>query len=400
MERLLMKNTMVSIIIPAYNASNYLSDAIESALGQTYNNIEIIVVNDGSTDEGKTEKIALSYGKQIRYYRKENGGVASALNYGIREMKGEYFSWLSHDDLYMPNKVEKQIQCLQKCGDDTRLVFSKSDFKIENEPQILENTDMISYPKEELERGIFPVLCNMVNGCTVLIHKSHFQRTGLFDERLQTTQDYDMWLRLFAGQKSMYIPEALVVQRLHPEQGSRTIKEFETDCNALYKKMLRVIKEDRIDLDDVRKYCFVSNFIYLSEVRGWEELSIECKEYLKQLKIPFDLEYRKKKLVDQFFLDVDRVFIYCAGENGRRLWAELKARKIKVEAFVDNDSRKWGTMIDGLPCIMPDKLRVTDTVIISKEAPGDIYKELVKKGFMHVTTYDKMRFALYAAPTE
>ena len=94
------------------------------------------------------------------------------------------------------------------------------------------------------------------------------------------------------------------------------------------------------------------------------------------------------------------MFIYCAGENGRRLWVELKARKIKVEAFVDNDSRKWGTMIDGLPCIMPDKLRVTDTVIISKEAPGDIYKELVKKGFMHVTTYDKMRFALYAAPTE
>ena len=93
-------------------------------MGQTYNNIEIIVVNDGSTDEGKTEKIALSYG-QIRYYRKENGGVASALNYGIREMKGEYFSWLSHDDLYMPNKVEKQVQCLQECGDDTRLVFSK-----------------------------------------------------------------------------------------------------------------------------------------------------------------------------------------------------------------------------------------------------------------------------------
>ena len=89
----------VSIIIPVYNGANYVSEAIDSALAQTYKNIEIIVVNDGSSDDGATEKIAKSYGDRIRYFAKENGGVSSALNFGIRQMTGEWFSWLSHDDL-------------------------------------------------------------------------------------------------------------------------------------------------------------------------------------------------------------------------------------------------------------------------------------------------------------
>ena len=101
---------LVSIIIPVYNGGNYLSEAIDSALNQTYENIEIIVVNDGSQDDLKTEQIALSYGERITYVSKENGGSSSALNVGIRTMKGEYFSWLSHDDLYLPEKIEKQVE--------------------------------------------------------------------------------------------------------------------------------------------------------------------------------------------------------------------------------------------------------------------------------------------------
>ena len=104
---------LVSIVIPVYNGANFLKEAIESALAQTYANIEILVVNDGSTDEGKTRNIALSYGDKIRYFEKVNGGVSSALNLGIKEMKGEYFSWLSHDDVYFPKKIETQIKFLE-----------------------------------------------------------------------------------------------------------------------------------------------------------------------------------------------------------------------------------------------------------------------------------------------
>ena len=102
----------VSIIIPVYNGSNYLQEAIDSALAQTYPNCEILVINDGSCDEGKTEAIALSYGDRIRYFKKENGGVATAVNYGIEHMTGDYFAWLSHDDYYLPHKIERQMRAI------------------------------------------------------------------------------------------------------------------------------------------------------------------------------------------------------------------------------------------------------------------------------------------------
>ena len=104
--------TKVQIIIPVFNGENYVKDAIESALNQTYKNIEVLVVNDGSTDA--TEKICKSYGNKIQYFYKENGGVSSALNLAISQMKGEFFSWLSHDDLYYSNKIEEQINYINK----------------------------------------------------------------------------------------------------------------------------------------------------------------------------------------------------------------------------------------------------------------------------------------------
>ena len=113
---------LVSIIIPVYNGSNYMREAIDSALAQTYENIEILVVNDGSSDRGRTEAIAKEYGDKIRYIYKENGGVSSALNVGIRHMRGEYFSWLSHDDVYTPDKIEKQVEALSRLPDKSTLI--------------------------------------------------------------------------------------------------------------------------------------------------------------------------------------------------------------------------------------------------------------------------------------
>ncbi len=105
-------NPLVSIVIPVYNGANLLEEAIKSALNQTHKNIEVIVINDGSNDNNKTEEIALSFKKKIKYFKKVNGGVSSALNLGIRKMKGQYLSWLSHDDLYHKDKIKKQVDFL------------------------------------------------------------------------------------------------------------------------------------------------------------------------------------------------------------------------------------------------------------------------------------------------
>ena len=100
----------VSIIIPVYNGSNFLAEAVDAALAQTYKNCEILVVNDGSTDDGASEKIALSYGDKVRYYLKENGGVSSVLNFAFEKMTGEWFSWLLMMIYIIPKKLKSRLR--------------------------------------------------------------------------------------------------------------------------------------------------------------------------------------------------------------------------------------------------------------------------------------------------
>lgn len=212
-------NPQVSIVIPAYNGSNYLREAIDSALAQTYKNIEIIVINDGSNDRGKTEEIAKSYGDKIRYFCKENGGVASALNLGIREMKGEYFSWLSHDDVYSPSKIERQINFLKKTKKDN-VLFSDYEY-IDSKSNSIGIRRIKHIDKKNMYLSLIKE--DPINGCTVLIPKLFFDDLGLFDERLSTTQDYNMWFRLAQKYDFVHLPEVLLKSRIHSEQGTNTI---------------------------------------------------------------------------------------------------------------------------------------------------------------------------------
>src|SRR5206468_12898184 len=105
-----------------FNGSNYLSQAIDSALAQTYKNIEVVVVNDGSNDGGTTEGIAHSYGERIRYFAKPNGGCSSALNRAVQVSRGSYISWLSHDDLLAPTKIERQVAFLSQQPDPSACI--------------------------------------------------------------------------------------------------------------------------------------------------------------------------------------------------------------------------------------------------------------------------------------
>ena len=226
----------VSIVIPAYNASDYLAQAIDSALAQTYSNVEVVVINDGSPDNGETERIALSYGDKIKYYYKENGGSSSALNLGIEKMTGEWFSWLSHDDLYTPEKVEKQMSFIRKLGlsDEEKkdhIFFSASDL-IDADGKTIRHADI---EKAEATHAMLEgltsnesMICEPTqynfHGCSCLIHKSAFERVGSFDEKLRLLNDVDMWFRLYSSEfRVHYIPLPLVKGRVHAKQVSRSI---------------------------------------------------------------------------------------------------------------------------------------------------------------------------------
>lgn len=240
-----MYKPLVTIVIPVYNGANYLNESINSALEQTYANKEIIVVNDGSTDNGETEKIALSYGDKIRYISKVNGGVSSALNLCIDNMHGEWLSWLSHDDLYYPNKVEEEVnyvgRLLEKNPDldlNRVVVRCAAESIDKNGNTILKYNYKDVREKEPL---IEMILNNVYNyrlaGCSFLLPADAFRTVGKFNENIRTVSDAEYWYRLlFAGFDFYYLDKCLIRGRVHKRQVGKTkVTTFDTEGNQLHR---------------------------------------------------------------------------------------------------------------------------------------------------------------------
>lgn len=273
-------NPKVSIIIPVYNGSNYMRQAIDSALNQDYSNVEVIVINDGSNDNELTDKIARSYGDLITYYTKSNGGVASALNYGISKMNGEYFSWLSHDDMYTRDKISKEIELLKTLNDKTEIV-NCSFAVVDGNGEYLYSDDSIEkYSIAELEKPLFALFVGAINGCSLLIHKSHFERVGVFNENLPTTQDYDLWFRMLRKQPFHQLKGEYVLSRSHPEQDSKKeIKSHIEECSDLWIHMISELSVEEIETTwgtTLNFYTNIRNF--LRDNRGYQR-ALEYADY-------------------------------------------------------------------------------------------------------------------------
>jgi glycosyltransferase involved in cell wall biosynthesis len=231
-----MPSPLISIVIPVYNGSDYAACAIDSALGQTYGNFEVIVVNDGSTDGGKTKQIIDSYGDRVRAFDKPNGGVASALNLAIGQMRGEYFSWLSHDDVYLPHKLQSQVDFL-KNQPELAVVYcdyEEIDGKGRHKFYARSRTVAPVFFRPALIAGLS---LRGFHGCGMLIHREVFLRYGLFSERLRYTQDYDRWFAFAAHVPFVHQPEVLIQARMHANQGSvrmdTRIEEYRLFQNAI-----------------------------------------------------------------------------------------------------------------------------------------------------------------------
>lgn len=240
------ENPLVSIIIPVYNGSDFLAEAIDSALAQDYDNKEIIVVNDGSADGGKTEAVALSYGEKIKYFRKENGGVSSALNFGIENMNGEYFSWLSHDDKYKPNKISNLIDLLRRFDFDKKLLAYTNTEYINEKSELLPKRATVRFEANKISDSYLCIKSMLkygaINGCALLIPRSAFSECGVFDEKLRYCQDVLMWQRFFGNGYNVVADSNFnAYTRLHSNQVTQTRRDLlVSDSMAINKELINI----------------------------------------------------------------------------------------------------------------------------------------------------------------
>lgn len=219
---------LVSIVIPVYNGSDYLKESIDSALAQDWPNTEVIVVNDGSTD--KTTDIAKEYGESIRYFEKENGGQSTALNFGIEKMNGAFFSWLSHDDLYFPSKVSKQMEIALKYPDS---VIYSDWMTISAEGHEISRTRIYNTDPRRFRFNLMTE--NRFHGCSMLVPKSLFVRYGKFDTSIPLTSDVDLWFRLSENADFLHLPEILVKGRIHGKQVSvKKYRQHQKESDLFY----------------------------------------------------------------------------------------------------------------------------------------------------------------------
>ena len=223
----------VSVVIPTYNYAQYIKEAIDSVLVQTHKDCEIIVVDDGSTDD--TKGVVSQCGPDVKYIYQKNQGVSAAKNIGIRNSEGEYIAILDSDDLWLPSKIEKQIR-LFEANSGLGLVYSDGLVFGEERPW----DDFSLGGNMNFYRGrIFDklILGNFIPSTSALIKRDCFDKVGLFDINLGVCEDWDMWLRISLHYEVDYVDELLVKRRKH--RGSLVTKVEVMEESAL--KMLNNI---------------------------------------------------------------------------------------------------------------------------------------------------------------
>ncbi|MFA5407239.1 MAG: glycosyltransferase [Bacilli bacterium] len=284
----------VSIIIPVYNGSNYMKEAIDSALNQTYKDIEIIVVNDGSNDNGETEKIALSYGSKIRYFKKENGGVSTALNLAISKMSGKYFSWLSHDDVYYPNKIEAQINYLIDNNLVNKNIILYADYDVINEKSKVFDKCFLDH-NYLINKGEYSLLKRYINGLTLLIPKKAFDEFGLFNEKLRCVQDYDMWYRMSKKYKFIHMEGIFVKSRQHIGQVTFTNPNVSIEGNNLFIEMIKDVPTKLMEKLEGSVCQFYKEMVDSLKNSPYDEALQFCKQKYDETNQDSDISKIEKK---------------------------------------------------------------------------------------------------------
>jgi glycosyltransferase involved in cell wall biosynthesis len=200
------KKPLISVIIPTYNRGWIIKEAIDSVMAQNYRDFELIIVDDGSTDN--TSDILNSYHGDILVFRQENRGVSAARNRGIVEASGRFIAFLDSDDLWLPQKLFRQVEFFNKNPDakicQTEETWIRNGVRVNPKRKHKKPCGMIFEPSL--------ALC-LISPSAVMIRRSLFEKVGGFDETLPACEDYDLWLRISCRYPVYLIETPLIIKR-------------------------------------------------------------------------------------------------------------------------------------------------------------------------------------------
>ena len=230
------KKPQVSVIIPTYNRGWILKEAIDSVLAQDYKDLELIVVDDGSTDN--TFEILASYGNDIKVLFQENKGVSAARNRGITEASGQLIAFLDSDDFWLPRKLSTQVDFFNQMPDalicQTEEIWVRNGIRVNPKKRHKKPSGMIFEPSLEL--------C-LVSPSAVMIRRSLFDRVGEFDITLPACEDYDLWLRISCRFPVHLIDTPLIIKRGGHDDQLSSMKGLD---KFRIKAIVKIIKSNRL----------------------------------------------------------------------------------------------------------------------------------------------------------
>ena len=220
---------LVSVVIATYNMALYLPLAVRSALEQTYKNIEVLIVDDGSTDDTRSAVAPLLLDPRVRYLVQENRGQAAAKNHGVRDSSGAYVAFLDADDLWAPEKLALQLPLFAR-SQELGIVHSRLAY-------IDETGRQLGVADNELFRGRVtgPLLIqNFIGFGTSVVRRECFQRMGNFKENIRMGIDYDLWLRFSTQYEFDYVDRPLLYYRTWSGQMS-------SNCQGRYRSGIDIM---------------------------------------------------------------------------------------------------------------------------------------------------------------
>lgn len=287
---------LISVILPVYNAEEYIYESIQSILNQSYNTFEVIIINDGSTDS--TEEIIKSFNdNRIRYYKNEkNLRLISSLNFGLQLVRGEYIARIDSDDIALPNRFEKQVEFLENNLDYGLIGCFAQEFGDSN--------NVIKYVVDDEDIRYAFLTHNPFIHSSVMFRSSIIKKYNLqYDKQWIHVEDYDFWIQLLNYTKGKNIPEILIKYRVHNSQISFKFRDIQ-------KKNTQLLQEEYLE-KNIEIHNYKSLIIQL--LNGKKSTILEMVQFLREFPSKrFDNNDFEARIINQVFKIAKNQLLDCA----------------------------------------------------------------------------------------